>query len=105
MKASASQLEDIRDRLVRELQPEKIYVFGSQAWGDPTDDSDLDLLIVVPDDADSRRDLVGRAYTCLGDLRIPVDIVIVPHGKFLRRATVYASLEAQVVEEGLLLHG
>jgi predicted nucleotidyltransferase len=31
------------DRIVRELQPEKIILFGSYAYGGPTPDSDLGL--------------------------------------------------------------
>ena len=33
-------------RIVRKYKPEKIYLFGSFAWGKPTKDSDVDLLIV-----------------------------------------------------------
>jgi predicted nucleotidyltransferase len=35
------------DRIVRELRPEKIILFGSYAYGDPTPDSDVDLLVIM----------------------------------------------------------
>jgi len=34
-------------RIVEALQPEKIILFGSYAYGRPTADSDVDLLIVM----------------------------------------------------------
>lgn len=34
-------------RLVRAMEPEQILLFGSRAWGHPTKDSDIDLLVVV----------------------------------------------------------
>ena len=40
-------INEIRDLIVETYQPEKIILFGSYANGNPTDDSDLDLLIVV----------------------------------------------------------
>src|SRR2546426_11700823 len=44
-------LENITQRLVTEFQPEQIFLFGSHAWGTPDEDSDIDLLVVLPDDA------------------------------------------------------
>jgi len=36
------------DLIVREFQPERIILFGSYAYGNPTPDSDVDLLVVLP---------------------------------------------------------
>jgi len=35
-------------RIVETLHPEKIILFGSYAYGNPTPDSDVDLLVVMP---------------------------------------------------------
>jgi predicted nucleotidyltransferase len=32
------------------LEPEKVILFGSYAWGQPTEDSDIDLYVVTQDD-------------------------------------------------------
>ncbi len=37
----------IKDKLIEAYLPKKIYLFGSYAWGEPNEDSDLDLIIVV----------------------------------------------------------
>ena len=39
-------LERIIDVLVKEYQPEKIILFGSCAYGQPHEESDIDLLII-----------------------------------------------------------
>jgi predicted nucleotidyltransferase len=36
------------NRVVREFHPEKIILFGSYAYGKPTADSDVDLLVILP---------------------------------------------------------
>ncbi|MFY8034183.1 MAG: nucleotidyltransferase domain-containing protein [Flexibacteraceae bacterium] len=41
-----AEIQDIVDKLVEGYQPEKIILFGSYAYGNPTEDSDLDLLVV-----------------------------------------------------------
>lgn len=45
-KAIEKKLKKITSKIVEEYQPEKIILFGSYAWGEPTEDSDVDLLIV-----------------------------------------------------------
>ena len=36
------------DRVVEQFQPEKVILFGSYAYGNPTPDSDVDVLVVLP---------------------------------------------------------
>jgi predicted nucleotidyltransferase len=38
----------LSDRIAREFQPERIILFGSYAYGTPDDDSDVDLLVILP---------------------------------------------------------
>jgi predicted nucleotidyltransferase len=98
-------LGEITRRLVAELRPEQLFVFGSCAWGEPTPDSDLDLMVVVRDGQGPPRLLKERARRCLRDIVVPMDILIEPVGVFERRRRIHASLECQVAEQGRKLHG
>lgn len=40
-------LRAITDRIVEAIHPEKVILFGSYAYGKPTLDSDVDLLVVI----------------------------------------------------------
>lgn len=68
-------LTDLVDRLVESLHPRRIVLFGSAARGQMSRDSDIDVLIVMPDTADRRQTLrtAGRALFGLGR---PKDIVV-----------------------------
>ncbi len=43
-----SLIQTATQKLVAEFQPEQIWLFGSHAWGTPNEDSDVDLMVIVP---------------------------------------------------------
>jgi uncharacterized protein len=45
-----SQIEALSEQIARKFQPEKIILFGSYAYGQANDDSDVDLLVILPFD-------------------------------------------------------
>ncbi|MDZ7292341.1 MAG: nucleotidyltransferase domain-containing protein [candidate division KSB1 bacterium] len=45
-KQAQIDLQRLLDKLIAGYKPEKVILFGSYAYGNPTRDSDLDLLIV-----------------------------------------------------------
>jgi len=88
----AESLPQVVERLVRELRPYKIILFGSYAHGNPTPDSDVDLLIIwdAPQDRTERFRRITRA---LSPRPFPVDVISktpeqlkreLPHNFFLR---------------------
>jgi predicted nucleotidyltransferase len=42
------QIQDFTRRLVAEFSPQRVILFGSYAYGRPTADSDVDLLVIIP---------------------------------------------------------
>lgn len=43
-----SQIEAFSQQIVEKFQPERIILFGSYAYGQPNEDSDVDLLVILP---------------------------------------------------------
>ena len=69
-------LTEIVGRLVEAFQPERIYLFGSQARGDVGPDSDYDLMVVVPNDAPPERRQSSLAYECLWGTGMAADVLV-----------------------------
>jgi predicted nucleotidyltransferase len=42
------QIQALSERIAHEFQPERIILFGSYAYGTPREDSDVDLLVILP---------------------------------------------------------
>lgn len=43
-----SEFRELVQRIVQRLHPRKVLLFGSHAYGQPHEGSDIDLLVVVP---------------------------------------------------------
>lgn len=42
------QISQVSQEIIKKFFPEKIVLFGSYAYGNPSSNSDLDLLIILP---------------------------------------------------------
>ena len=62
-------------RIVSELKPEKIILFGSYAYGSPTPDSDVDLLVIMKTKA-KEIDRYVAVSNLLYPRQFPVDILV-----------------------------
>lgn len=98
-------LEEITERLVAELHPTRIILFGSHAWGTPGDDSDIDLMVLVKGAAGDSLETAVRGHRALTGLGVAKDILIRSPEEFQERAKVAASLEKKILERGRVLYG
>ena len=98
-------LQEMTRRLVAEFQPTQIFLFGSHAWGQPTEDSDVDLLVIVPSSEKSPRERRLQARRCLRDLSTPKDILVETQAEVERANCIYTTLESEILERGVRLYG
>ena len=97
-------IEEITRRLIQFFRPVRIYLFGSEARGDGGPDSDLDFLVVVPDETPMEMFRGGGVSGALAGIPM-VDVIPWRQTDFEGRAAhVVASLPATVLREGRLLY-
>ena len=95
---------ELTRRMVEYYQPERVYLFGSAARGETSPDSDLDFLVVVPDDAPPERRRAAEFQMRRLDIREPLDVLVVRHSYFERRRGIRATLPFAASTEGRLLY-
>lgn len=93
-------LETIVQKLVDGLRPEKVILFGSHAYRTPTESSDIDLLVVVPESTEPRYRRARRAYACLWGITAPVEIIVATP-----QEVEETSFLNQAMREGRVLYG
>ena len=90
----------LRDRLVADLKPESIWLFGSRARGDARPDSDFDLLVVLRDglsDDEYSHYAVARPVVACG---LSCDIVPASWSTFAAEKSEKGSFVNAIVSEG-----
>ncbi len=70
-----AKIPEIKEKIVKAINPEKIILFGSYAWGKPADDSDEDLLI-VKESKQRKLDRAREVRDVISDSGVPVDILV-----------------------------
>jgi uncharacterized protein len=76
-KVTEAKVQQVVKTLIAVGRPKKLIIFGSWAAGTSGDDSDLDVLVVVPDDIKNTLKESARLRGALKGLIMGIDIVVV----------------------------
>ncbi len=101
----AATIREVTGRLVAALAPQRVLLFGSYAWGSPDADSDLDLYLIVADDAEPAHRIARRGHLALRGLKVPVDLVVRTRSESACNARALSSLDYEVLQRGVPLYG
>jgi uncharacterized protein len=97
-------LVTIVQRLIEIYHPIRIYLFGSAARGDAGQDSDYDLMVVVPDDTPREVRETKAIFAALFDIDAPIDVLVWTREEFDKRLHLRASFPSTIVREGKELY-
>ena len=103
-KAFSPVLDEVVSRLAKGMPVERIYLFGSQANDLADQDSDYDLLVVVPRSELPRHRREAFSYDLLWGLTVPVDVIVLTRAEFRHSVKVKTSLAATAQTKGILLY-
>jgi predicted nucleotidyltransferase len=94
---------EIVQRLVEQLARSRRVLFGSVARGDDGSDSDVDLLVVLPELRLRHHDAAVSMLRSLRDLPAPVDLVVTDVAELAERAAAPGVVRV-ALREGALVH-
>src|SRR3990172_1249231 len=93
-------IEEVKNRLIKTYDPIAIYLFGSYAWGSPTEDSDLDLLIVVDTSNERSFDRTRPGQRALFGLGVSKDMIVYTKEEFEKYAENITTLCHKIKNDG-----
>jgi len=97
------EIEEVKRRLISEFNPEKIYIFGSYAWGNPTEDSDLDIMVIIKKCENKIKEM-RRGLKSLRGVGFPKDLIVECEDEFLENSKEVYKIENEINSRGYLLY-
>ena len=104
----------LTNRIVRELKPlgiERVILFGSFAYGSPTVDSDIDLLVVTSDDFiprsfSEKKAIILRVNNALSFIRdsYPLDIIVHTRPMYQAFLLLDSAFQREISSKGIVLY-
>ena len=99
-------IAEILKAIVKRYKPKKIILFGSYAYGEPTEDSDIDLLIIK----NTNKRPIDRWVEVKGLLRdksrmLAVSPLVYTEKEIEERLAIGDFFVEEVLEKGELLYG
>ena len=97
-------LREIAQKVVRAFRPKNIILFGSYAYGKPTSDSDLDLLVIM-ETRDRPAERIRKVSDLFDPRPLPMDFIVLTPAEMRRRLSGFDPFLEEVLEKGQRLYG
>ncbi len=95
-------IRNLARQIAERFRPEKIILFGSYAYGTPTAESDVDLLVIMP--ARNMIDQAVRIRMALPPRSFPLDLIVRTPEYIRRRLEGEDWFLREIVGKGKILH-
>jgi predicted nucleotidyltransferase len=103
-KVDEELINEIVRRILKVINPLKIILFGSWAYGRPNKDSDLDILVIVEDNINSRHEIASEIYGVLLGFLISKDIVVATLSDIEDWKNVHQAFITTIVRKGKVIY-
>jgi predicted nucleotidyltransferase len=96
-------LADVTRRIVEAFHPHKIILFGSYAYGTPTIDSDVDLLVVMNSDEPMTKRMTAVKQVAMVPF-LAMDVLVYTPVELEKRLTIGCHFMQEVLSKGRVLY-
>jgi uncharacterized protein len=97
-------LKEVVHRIIQQCDPLKIMLFGSYAYGTPSTDSDIDLLVIIKQSTEPRYKRVAALNRVLTDLEFPRDILVYTQKEIDEWSEVPLAFISTIIRRGKVLY-
>ena len=97
-----AKIRSLCEQIARVYHPDKIILFGSQAYGKPTSDSDIDLLMVMPFEGHP----LEQSARILKQLNLfmPIDLLVKTPQQIQQRLAMGDEFVREILERGKVMY-
>ena len=99
---SQEQIDNIAAQIAISCKPEKIILFGSYAYGNPSEDSDLDLLVILP--FEGRPIYKSMEILEMVHPTVPIDLIVRTPEQLATRLALHDFFLQEVIRKGKVIY-
>ena len=103
METTQQAIELLVKQIVEAVHPLKVVLFGSAARGDAGRESDLDILVVMPEGT-GRLQTAKGLYQRIRGVTVPYDIVVATPSLLERHKDTPGLIYGEILREGVTLY-
>jgi len=101
--SAQAHIEIAKNRIVEHFRPLRVLLFGSHARQEAREDSDIDLLVVLPEVTDKRQTAI-EIRRALNDLPASKDIIVTTPDEIARRGNLVGTVLRPALREGKVIY-
>lgn len=108
-------IETLKYKIIERLKPidpEKVILFGSYAWGTPDENSDIDICVVTKDDYipqnwNEKNRIQLKIASAMQDFLQEYPTDLITHTRKMHRVFIESnsSLSRKIMNEGIVIYG
>ena len=104
MKPVQEHLQELVNRIVEAVRPLSIVLFGSAARGELGPDSDVDILVLMPDGT-HRRHTAKLLHTRFFGIPFAVDVIVATPADIEKYGRTNGLIYREIIAEGVTIYG
>jgi predicted nucleotidyltransferase len=99
-----NRIDDIKESILKFVPARYIYLFGSYAYGTPTEESDIDIYTVIPDDIKNLTELYAKIVVDLSYKKIYLIDLFLNHESTFNKRKTENLFEKTIYQKGRVLY-
>ena len=99
-----AKVQDYINTLSEFPEIERIYLFGSYAYGEPTEHSDVDIAVILSDSANANKSAY-KIERALSSRKISLDLFIDKASRFKNYSSNISTIQNDIATKGVLMYG
>jgi len=101
----SDEIINIKNAIIEALPVDRLYLFGSYAYGKPTEDSDYDFYVLISGDAIKPLDAKIKARRSLSNINRSRDTdIFADYTERFEERSKFNTLERKIANEGVILY-
>jgi predicted nucleotidyltransferase len=100
----ANKIDDIKESILKFVPARYIYLFGSYVYGTPTEESDIDIYAVIPDDIKNLTELYAKIVVDLSYKKIYFIDLFLTNESIFNKRRIENLFENTISKKGMVVY-